>query len=233
MKTSSVWSVFVLLLIIGCSNSGSKSLNQPENMSAQELLDNYEIRQEFGMTINVISSGIDSTNGRLLQDHTCEGEGTSPSLQWENVPSQTKSLALVFEDPASDELGGEGLWVHWVLHSIPPDINRLSSGIGTEGALDIGARHGVNDYDEFKYTGPCPNPTVVFTGGTANFKAPIAAEERPYYFKLFALDREIQVPLDTNRDFLLEAIDGYIIAGGVLETPYRSRRKESRRTVSD
>ncbi len=226
--------VLLAVLAAGCSSDEQAAApSGSEEESAEELLTNYEIQQGFDLTISVTSTTLDPRNGRLLQDHTCEGAGTSPHVAWDGVPAEAKSLALVFDDPASDELGGQGLWTHWVVHSIPPSVTELAVGEAGVEVLASGARHGMNDYDESKYSGPCPNPTIVFTGGTANFKAPIAAEERPYYFRLYALDSEVDVPSGADRDAVLKAIDGHIIAGGVLETPYKSRLRERRRTVSD
>lgn len=227
-------SVLVVVFAAACSSDEpGAAQSEGEEESAEDLLTNYEIQQSFDLTINVTSTTVDPRNGRLVQDHTCEGAGTSPHVAWEGVPAEAKSLALVFEDPASDELGGQGLWTHWVLHSIPPSVTELAVGEASVEVLGNGARHGMNDYDESKYSGPCPNPTIVFTGGTANFTAPIAAKERPYYFRLYALDSEVDVPVGADRDAVLTAIDGHIIAGGVLEMPYKSRLRERRRTVSD
>ncbi len=226
----------VLLALFGAACSSDEPGAAPSGSgeeSAEDLLTNYEIQQSFDLTINVTSTTVDPRNGRLVQDHTCEGAGTSPHVAWDGVPADAKSLVLVFDDPASDELGGQGLWTHWVLHSIPPGVTELAVGEAGVEVLASGARHAMNDYDESKYSGPCPNPTIVFTGGTENFTAPIAAEERPYYFTLYALDSEVDVPAGADRDAVLKAIDGHIISGGVLETPYKSRLRERRRTVSD
>src|ERR1035437_1634497 len=45
------------------------------------------------------------------------GENVSPPLAWSNPPANTKSLALIMQDPD----GGFGLGsVHWVAYDIPP-----------------------------------------------------------------------------------------------------------------
>jgi phosphatidylethanolamine-binding protein (PEBP) family uncharacterized protein len=44
-------------------------------------------------------------NAQAIPDrHSCEGEDVSPPLRWTNVPGETRSLALVVDDP--DAPGG-------------------------------------------------------------------------------------------------------------------------------
>ncbi|MEI6119455.1 MAG: hypothetical protein WCP92_10160 [bacterium] len=38
-------------------------------------------------------------NGLMPSDYTCDGEGRFPTLKIEDIPINTKTLALVIEDP--------------------------------------------------------------------------------------------------------------------------------------
>lgn len=88
--------------------------------------------------------------------HTCDGANTSPPLSWSGVPSGTRSLALIVDDPdAPDPEAPKRIWVHWVLYNIPPAVTALAEG-GALSPVPEGALEGLNDSDELGYDGPCP-----------------------------------------------------------------------------
>ena len=76
----------------------------------------------------------------IPRQHTCDGADQSPPLSWSDLPSGTKSLALIVEDP--DAPGGT--FVHWVLFNVPPIPSELPQGISHQTILDNGARQGRN-----------------------------------------------------------------------------------------
>jgi len=103
--------------------------------------------------------------GEIPVRHCRDGANLSPAVEWEDVPSGTKSLALVVDDP--DAPGA--VWTHWLLWNIPPTLSGLAEGwekglTGTAGA---------NDFGSFAYDGPQP---------------PRGHGPHRYYFKLYALD---------------------------------------------
>jgi Raf kinase inhibitor-like YbhB/YbcL family protein len=84
---------------------------------------------------------------------TCEGEDISPPLEWNDVPSGTRSFVLLCDDP--DAPGG--IWHHWGAYdiagaqtSLPPDAGR--------NAATLGFKEAINDFDKSGYGGPCPPP---------------------------------------------------------------------------
>ena len=188
----------------------------------------YELQQAVENTITISTDATEERTGFLKREHTCEGKDTSPPLKWEGVPAEAKSLALVLDDPESDELEGFGLWTHWVLYSIPTSVTELTVGQPTTEVLENGAVHGMNDYENVHYSGPCPAPTIMYHESTKDRTPPELAVERPYLFKLYALDQELDLAPGVTRDALLKEIDGYIIAAGELAVPYKSRRREVR-----
>lgn len=222
---------FGALALLGACSSGDSGDDGSggREVSASAFMDNeaaYVLTQSFDLTINVTTTAFETKFGRFLEDHTCEGDNTSPPLAWDGVPEGTKSLALIFEDPASDELGGEGLWTHWIVYSISPDVTELTPAQPAAETLTIGARHGSNDYKDVYYTGPCPTPTITY-GANTRFTPPTVALERPYYFRVYALDKEIDLEPGANRNTILREMDNHIIAGGVAEVPYKSRRRKT------
>jgi len=150
------------------------------------------------MAITITSTAF-SEGSMIPQNYTCDGEDISPPLVWSGVPDGTKSLALICDDPDAPM----GTWVHWVLFNIPPHIMELPANIPPEKIIQNGAKHGINDFRKFGYGGPCP------PGGTHR-----------YYFKLYALDTEINVEAGINKAQLLQAMEGHILTEGQLMGRY-------------
>ena len=197
----------------------------------------YTLQQSLDFTITLTTTSVGGTFGRLDSAHSCEGGDTSPHLAWEGVPEGVESLALVMEDPGSDVYGFavDVLWTHWVLYSIPPDVRELSVGQPAHEVLNNDAVHGVNDYEKVGYSGPCPLPSFRFMpSGASRAPAaePITAEERPYYFRLYALDSNTGLAPSADRDTLLRAIDGNILAAGEVAIPYKSRARQACRMTN-
>ena len=127
------------------------------------------------------------------------GQNISPALSWKEGPEGTKSYALLVEDPDAPM---EKPFVHWVLFDIPPDVTSLDEGLPGAAALEQpdGARQGSNGMGSTGYFGPKP------------------PDEKPhrYYFQLFALDKTLDLDPGADREALLEAIDGHILAQDAL-----------------
>lgn len=135
--------------------------------------------------------------------HTCEGDDVSPPLAWTELPSGTKSLALIVDDPdAPDPAAPQRTWVHWVVVDLPPD----SAGLPEGGALPTGARDGLNDWKRTGYGGPCP---------------PIGRHR--YFFKLHALDMTLPALKQPTKAALEEAMKGHVLAQAELLGTYQKR----------
>ncbi len=234
----------VSLLVVACSGSAPGSQTGAGGASTAGIPtivipDRYALQQSPEYAITVTTTSIGGTFGRLDRRHSCERGDTSPHLQWEGAPEGTQSLALVMEDPASDVHGFsvDVLWAHWVVYSIPPDVTELEPGQTAGQVLDNGARQGSNDYGRIQYNGPCPIPSLRFPSGQqpgeagSAVRSNLVAEERPYYFKIYALDISVDLPPGANRDTLLEVIDSHILAAGELAVPYKSVNSASCRVL--
>jgi Raf kinase inhibitor-like YbhB/YbcL family protein len=143
----------------------------------------------------VITSSAFSEGQAIPNRYTCDGPDVSPDLAWSGVPETAASLALICDDPDAPM----GMWVHWVLFNIPADADGLSAEIPSDAILENGARHGKNDFGKLGYGGPCP------PGGTHR-----------YFFKLYALDTQVELDSGSTKDQLLEAMEGHILAEGQL-----------------
>ena len=85
-----------------------------------------------------------SSDGTIPAKYTCDGDGTSPPLEWSGVPDTAMSLALVVDDPdAPDPAAPRMRWVHWVVLDLPANARGLREGIRSvadaESVLNLGA----------------------------------------------------------------------------------------------
>lgn len=135
---------------------------------------------------------------------TCDGENISPALSWSGVPQNTKSLALIVDDPdAPDPAAPKMTWVHWVLYNIPPTLQEIPRNIAAND-LPPTVRQGKNDWKRTGYGGPCP---------------PIGRHR--YFHKLYALDTELPDLNEPNKAQLEKAMQGHIIGQTELVGTYQ------------
>lgn len=155
--------------------------------------------QKEANNIMILTSQDFKSEGLIPKLHTCDGKDISPALTWSDVPSETKSLALIVDDPdAPDPAAPQRTWVHWVFYNIPADSNSLAQGIKTK-ALPKGTLEGKNDWGRTGYGGPCP---------------PIGKHR--YFHKLYALDIVLPDLKKPTKAKLEEAMEGHIISKAEL-----------------
>lgn len=144
-----------------------------------------------------ITSSAFQEGGNIPSKFSCDGADTSPPLQISDVPSAAKSLVLIMDDPDAPS----GLFTHWTAWNISPQNSAIAEGSTPRGV------QGTNDFGKSSYGGPCP------PSGTHR-----------YYFKIFALDRELDLPFGAKRGQLDAAMKGHVIGQGELMGRY-SRKK--------
>lgn len=127
--------------------------------------------------------------------YSCDGENISPPLAWTDPPAGTQSFALINDDPDAPA----GTWVHWVLYNIPAAARGLDEAITAQSTLGDGSLHGENSWGRNDYGGPCP------PGGTHR-----------YFFKLYALDGLLDLAAGADKEALLAAMEGHILAEAEL-----------------
>src|SRR5262249_30846631 len=84
-------------------------------------------------------------------EYTCDGSDISPALAWSGVPANSKSLALICDDPDAPS----GTFVHWVVYAIPAGETQLPKSVPSNPTLGSGARQGKNGFGTIGYRGPC------------------------------------------------------------------------------
>lgn len=146
----------------------------------------------FGMKL--ISPAFEENN-TIPKRYTCDGENVSPPLEIINIPKETKSLALIVYDP--DAPGGD--WTHWLIWNLSPGLDKLN-----EDQVPIRAVQGTNDFGEQNYKGPCP------PSGTHR-----------YFFKIYALDINLNLPVGVKRKDLESGIQGHILDQATLVGLYK------------
>jgi Raf kinase inhibitor-like YbhB/YbcL family protein len=134
---------------------------------------------------------------------TCDGDDRSPNLAWSDAPGETRSLALLCEDPDAPR----GIWVHWVIFNLPADAVELEEGVPPLPQLPSGARQGTNDASRLGYSGPCPPP----------------GNPPRYVFRLYALDALLNLAPGASRADLQAAMSGHILAEVNLMGTYQRR----------
>jgi Raf kinase inhibitor-like YbhB/YbcL family protein len=165
--------------------------------------------QEVNMTSTIattltLTSGAFADGGSIPPQYTCEGQDIAPALEWFGLPAETRSLALIVDDPdAPDPKAPKRTWVHWVVYDIPPSTVGLHEG----GALPAGAREGKNDWGHSRYNGPCP-PTGCHR----------------YFHKLYALDTVLGDLGQPTKAQLERAMEGHVLAQAQLVGRYEKGR---------
>jgi hypothetical protein len=135
--------------------------------------------------------------------YTCDGADISPPLAWSGLPEGTKSIAIINDDPDAPM----GTWVHWVIYNIPPTAQGLAEDIKRVEKLPDGTLQGKNSWGRIGYGGPCP------PGGTHR-----------YFFKIYALDKMLNLKPGATKEELLTAMKGHILAQAQFYGKYSRKR---------
>ena len=137
-----------------------------------------------------ITSSVFEEGGMIPVKYSCDGDDISPPLSCSDAPETTKSFALISDDPDAPV----GTWVHWVIYNIPGSSSGLNEGIPADKTLSDGSIQGSNSWKKIGYGGPCP------PGGTHR-----------YYFKLYALDTELDLGPGASKKELERAMKGHVV----------------------
>jgi Raf kinase inhibitor-like YbhB/YbcL family protein len=149
----------------------------------------------------VLTSDAFQANGSIPVRYTCDGQEESPPLSWGKIPVDTRSFALIMEDPDAPA----GTYTHWILYNIPGERRELPAGIASGKELPDGEIQGTNSNRKTGYTGPCPSPR----GSTHR-----------YVFTLFALDTRLDLTSTVDARTLRNAMEGHVLGTGQLTCTY-------------
>ena len=134
-------------------------------------------------------------NGNIPAKFTCQGDNISPAITVKGMPPETKSLAIIVEDPDA----ANGTVIHWVAWDM--------DAAGNIPEKSMGGTQGKNTRGNNGYMGPCP---------------PTGAHH--YHFKVYALDRMLGLAAGSSKDQLVAAMKGHIVGEGELVGLYEKSK---------
>jgi hypothetical protein len=91
-----------------------------------------------------------------------------------------------------------------VLFNLPAQTRELEEGVPATETLSNGAKQGKNDFGNVGYGGP----------------APPKGKSYRYYFKVYALDAAVDLPVGATKAQLTDVMKGHILAEGQLMGTY-------------
>lgn len=171
--------------------------------SSDERLTSHKSAAGAAATMQVSSPAF-ADGGAIPRKYTQDNANISPPLRWSGVPAEARELVLVVEDPDAPM---PNPIVHWVMIGIPPSAAALPENLPTGPRLvdPAGAVQGRNYNGEQAWTGPKP---------------PIGHGVHHYHFQLFALDKKLSVGPAPEKNDLVKAMAGHVIAQGELIGTY-------------
>lgn len=136
--------------------------------------------------------------GKIPGKYTCDGKNINPPLAISDVPPDTKSLVLLMDDPdVPKNLRKDGMWDHWVVFNMPADVGEIPEGKEPPGVPGKGTGGNTG------YYGPCPPD-----------------REHRYFFRLYALDAELDLPEGSDKTSVENALADHVIEKAVLMGRY-------------
>lgn len=124
--------------------------------------------------------------GAMPDRYARETGDRSPPLVFTEIPSAAESLVLIMDDPDAPH----GTFTHWIVFDLEGDVHAL-----LENTVPAHARCGTNDYGDLGYGGPRP------PSGTHR-----------YFFRAYALDRRLNLPMGAARKTVERAMARHVIA---------------------
>ena len=195
------------LMLAACSKSEQAASADTSTVTADTAGNPSQTTPVPGAMAFTITSSAFAPNGSIPRQYTCEGDQTSPPLEFSGAPSGTKSVALIVEDPdVPDPAKPQRTYVHWVVYNIPAGTTTIHENAAK--ALPTGAAHGYNDSKKQTYAGPCP---------------PIGRHR--YFFKLSALDTDLNFTVPPTKADLLKAMESHVLGNAELIGTYEKAKK--------
>ncbi len=138
---------------------------------------------------------------RMPVKYTGDGQDVSPPLSWTEPPAETQELALICDDPDAPR----GIFNHWLVYDLSPGLSGLPENVLKQTEVATPAcRQGLNSAGKPGYMGPAPPP----------------GPPHRYQFTLYALKEKSGLPPGANREEVLKAIEGKVLAKTSLEVLY-------------
>ncbi|KAA0206448.1 YbhB/YbcL family Raf kinase inhibitor-like protein [Candidatus Uhrbacteria bacterium] len=139
-----------------------------------------------------LSSPAFVADNSIPSKYTCDGDDLVPPLTIDDTPAEAASFVMVVDDPDSPS----GDWLHWLAYDIPGSTREILEGqeVGTQG---------LNSWNRTGYGGPCPGQG-----------------EHRYVFRLYALDKMLDLPPGARLPDVERAMTGAVLAEANLMGKY-------------
>lgn len=134
-----------------------------------------------------------ANNGAIPSKYTCHGGSVVPPLEWSGVPTSSKSLVVILDDPDAPR----GTWNHWLVFNIPTTTQSVAEGHEPPGV------HGNGSAGNRPYAGPCP-----------------PSGEHHYVFHVYAVDTMLNLPEGSSESEVLSSIQLHVIDQAILTGLY-------------
>ena len=138
-----------------------------------------------------------SDGDEIPRKYGYKNDNVNPPLTIKGVPTQTKSLSLIMDDPDAQAAVGK-VWVHWVISNIEPTITEIPESFTYSNIIK-----GKNDFGELGYGGPAPPD-----------------KRHTYIFKLYALDSKLELQKGATKAEVESAMKGHVIEQTILKGTY-------------
>ncbi len=136
--------------------------------------------------------------GEIPERFTCDGQNINPPLRIQGIPEGAKSLILIMDDPdVPAHVRADQMFDHWLVWNIPPSTTFIEEGKEPQGVI------GKNTSGSRGYVGPCPPD-----------------REHRYYFRLYALSEELDLPPTASKKDVEIAMQGKVLARAELMGRY-------------
>ncbi|HEC64181.1 MAG TPA: YbhB/YbcL family Raf kinase inhibitor-like protein [bacterium] len=142
-----------------------------------------------------LTSSVFAENEKIPEKYTCDGDNINPPLSLVDVDGGAKSVALIVDDPDAPN----GTWDHWIIWNISPETEEINEDSTPQNAVV-----GKNSFGKNDYGGPCP------PSGTHR-----------YFFRLYSLDTTIDLPKNSDKAALEQAMENHILQKAQLIGTFR------------
>ena len=153
------------------------------------------------MTLTLMSPAF-ADGAPIPPKHSRNGENLFPPLKWSGAPEETRSFALMVEDPDAPS----GLFRHCGVSNIPADWQMLGESADT--APGKAPRFFENDFGNARYDGPQP---------------PAGHGRHRYRFRLVALDvPNLPVPANAGAKMMWDEARKHALAEATLTGTFQN-----------
>jgi len=173
--------IAVIVVAVILLSVGVLNINNREGASKRDDIGVVDLGKISGQ-MEIIS--VFEQGQAIPEQYTADGEDVNPPLEIIGIPDETKSLVLIVDDPDAPV----GLWVHWLVFNIPI-IDKIK-----ENSVPKDSIQGTNSWGRTEYGGPDPPSGV-----------------HRYFFKVYALDIELNLEPSTEKEDIEKDMEGHIL----------------------